>query len=212
MKPAKPTPLVWINGFPGSGKLTVTKFIAQLNPDTLILDNHTLIDPVEAKFPPLHPDYLKERHLYRQAILKKHVYDEATIDKLVIFTGMYLKSQVQCMAGVAYAILDFQSDNELGRDVATEYKDAAHESGRPFLPVYLVCDVDANLERVSTLERIDSGTKKLTNAQLVKHLRGKCDLFRFDDCPGLELDTTNAPPLEIASKILDFVENSRSSF
>lgn len=108
-------------------------------------------------------------------------------------------------------MLDFQSNNDLGRDVATEYKVAAHESGRPFLPVYMTCDIDANLKRVNTIERIDSGVKKLTNVDLVKDLRGKCELFRFDNCPGLELDSTNAPPLEMASKILDFVDNSRSS-
>lgn len=85
------------------------------------------------------------------------------------------------------------------------------ESGRVFLPVYLICDLNTNLKRVNTIERIDSGTKKLTNVELVKNLRWKCDLFRFDDCPGLTLDSTGASPLEIASKILDFVESSRST-
>lgn len=96
--------------------------------------------------------------------------------------------------------------------MATEYRIAALESGRPFLPVYLICDVNTNLKRVNTIERIDSGTKKLTNVELVRELREKCELFRFDDCPGLTLDSTGASPLEIASKILDFVDNSRRSF
>lgn len=82
------SPLIWINGFPGSGKYTVSKVIAQLIPDgAIILDSHKLIDPVEARFPRLHPDYQKERHLYRQAIFKEHVYNEATLSKLVVFTG-----------------------------------------------------------------------------------------------------------------------------
>ncbi|OQE21674.1 hypothetical protein PENSTE_c011G09754 [Penicillium steckii] len=184
-------PLIWINGFPGSGKLTVAKVFKQLTQDdTIILDNHQLIDPVEARFPRLHPEYQKERHLYRQAIFKEHVYNKAKLSKIVVFT-------------------DFQSNNELGRDTATEYKISALESGRVFLPVYLICDLTTNLTRVNTIERVDSGTKKLTNVELVKNLRGKCDLFRFDDCPGLTLDSTGASPLEIASKILDFVESSK---
>ncbi|CAI7566191.1 unnamed protein product [Penicillium pancosmium] len=187
-------PMIWINGYPGSGKFTVCKVIRQLVPDgAIILDSHKLIDPVEAKFPRLHPDYQKERHIYRQAIFKQYVYNEDTLSKLVVFT-------------------DFQSNNALGRDVAAEYKIAALESGRPFLPVYLVCDVNTNLKRVNTIERIDSGTKKLTNVELVRELREKFELFRFDDCPGLTLDSTGASPLEIASKILDFVDNSRRSF
>ncbi|KAJ5242165.1 uncharacterized protein N7469_000492 [Penicillium citrinum] len=186
-------PLIWINGFPGSGKLTVAKVFKQLtSDDTIILDNHQLIDPVEARFPRLHPEYQKERHLYRQAVFKEHVYNKANLSKIVVFT-------------------DFQSNNELGRDTATEYKICAMESGRVFLPVYLICDLNTNLKRVNTIERIDSGTKKLTNVELVKNLRWKCDLFRFDDCPGLTLDSTGASPLEIASKILDFVESSRST-
>ncbi|KAJ5600344.1 hypothetical protein N7450_001411 [Penicillium hetheringtonii] len=186
-------PLIWINGFPGSGKLTVAKVFKQLtSDDTIILDNHQLIDPVEARFPRSHPEYQKERHLYRQAVFKEHVYNKANLSKIVVFT-------------------DFQSNNELGRDTATEYKICAMESGRVFLPVYLICDLNTNLKRVNTIERIDSGTKKLTNVELVKNLRWKCDLFRFDDCPGLTLDSTGASPLEIASKILDFVESSRST-
>lgn len=87
MNPAKPAPLLWINGFPGSGKLTVAKIIAQLTSDAIILDNHKLIDPVEAKFPRIHPDYQKERHLYRQAIFQEHVFGETTLSKLIVFTG-----------------------------------------------------------------------------------------------------------------------------
>lgn len=86
-------PLIWINGFPGSGKLTVAKVFKQLtSDDTIILDNHQLIDPVEARFPRLHPEYQKERHLYRQAVFKEHVYNKANLSKIVVFTGEFYTS------------------------------------------------------------------------------------------------------------------------
>lgn len=81
-------PMIWVNGFPGSGKFTVCEVIRQLVPDeAIILDSHKLIDPVEVRFPRIHPEYQKERHIYRQAIFRQHVYNEDTLAKLVVFTG-----------------------------------------------------------------------------------------------------------------------------
>ncbi|KAF2624945.1 hypothetical protein BU25DRAFT_474443, partial [Macroventuria anomochaeta] len=53
----KPAPLVWINGFLGSGKLTIARSLTTLLPSMILIDNHKLIDPVEAHFPQTHPDY-----------------------------------------------------------------------------------------------------------------------------------------------------------
>ena len=81
-------PVVWINGFPGSGKLTVAMAISTLDQTVIVLDNHKLIDPVEARFPRTHPCYQQERQSYRQAVLEKYVCDTATKSRLVVFTGM----------------------------------------------------------------------------------------------------------------------------
>lgn len=77
-------------------------------------------------------------------------------------------------------------------------------AGRPFLPVYLTCDVDSNLERIATQERIDSGTTKLADAQVLGDIRSRYELFVFECRLGLSIDTTDLEPLEAASKILDF--------
>jgi hypothetical protein len=81
-------PLVWINGFPGSGKLTVATAIATMHKSAIVLDNHKLIDPVEARFPRTHPSYQHERRSYRQAVLEKYACDTNTLSRLVVFTGM----------------------------------------------------------------------------------------------------------------------------
>lgn len=83
----KAAPLVWINGFPASGKLTVATALATLHGAAIVLDNHKLIDPVEARFPRTHPDYHSERQRYRKAILDEFVLDTATLSRMVIFTG-----------------------------------------------------------------------------------------------------------------------------
>lgn len=91
--------------------------------------------------------------------------------------------------------------------MALEYRDAAYRAGRPFVPVYLTCDADTNLERVASPDRLRSGTTKLTDAQALRDLRSRCEMFRFDSCPGLMIDSTNLPPSEVATKILAFVRN-----
>jgi len=82
-------PLVWINGFPGTGKYTIAKLFATLldEGDPLLIDNHSLIDPVEAKFSRDHPNYQQERRREREAVFKSFVEDPAFRTRIVIFTG-----------------------------------------------------------------------------------------------------------------------------
>lgn len=89
MTTAGKAPVVWINGFPGTGKLTIANAIANLHghDKTVVLDNHKLIDPVEATFPRGHPDYNKQRQIYRQAVLEENVCNSSHHNRLVIFTG-----------------------------------------------------------------------------------------------------------------------------
>jgi hypothetical protein len=104
-------------------------------------------------------------------------------------------------------LLDAQSDNELGQDVATEYQLAAQQSGRLFFPVYFLCDLDENVKRLTSSERINSGTTKLTDADLFKTVIEDLKLFAFDDVEGLTLDVTHMPPKEIAMKLLEHTKS-----
>jgi hypothetical protein len=94
--------------------------------------------------------------------------------------------------------------------VASEYKDAAFKAGRPFVPVYLVCDVATNIERVASPDRLGSNTNKLTDPRMVEDLRSRCELYRFDGCPGLTVDSTTLTPSDAAAKIIDFAWKTAS--
>jgi hypothetical protein len=56
--------------------------------------------------------------------------------------------------------LDLQPYNALSWDVAPEYKDAACEPGRQFIPIYLTCDLDVYIRRVDSTERVTGRTEK----------------------------------------------------
>jgi hypothetical protein len=96
-------------------------------------------------------------------------------------------------------------DNELGRSVAAEYSDVAAVAKRPFIPIYLHCDILENKKRIASPERVNSGTTKLVNYDLLQDWYDKYELVRFAEFEGLDLDSTDITPLEAASKILAFV-------
>ncbi|KAI8628542.1 hypothetical protein F5Y19DRAFT_476524 [Xylariaceae sp. FL1651] len=180
-------PLIWINGFPGSGKLTVATALQTLNKSITLIDNHKLIDPVSSRLPRSHPKYQQERQAERQAAFKRHVQCSSSLSELIVFT-------------------DFQSANELGEKVAFEYELAAIQASRPFVPIYLICDEQENLRRLSSQERLASGTTKLTSADVLKEIRSHSTLFRFNDCTGLTIDITSKSPAEAAQEIFDHVQ------
>ncbi|KAF4417169.1 hypothetical protein FACUT_12427 [Fusarium acutatum] len=185
-------PVVWINGFPGTGKKTIADAMKQLDPNIMVLDNHKLIDPVEAVLSRDHTDYNIRRKQYRQYTLQRIVLHSSSHDHLVVFT-------------------DFQSDNELGQSVAQDYASAARHVDRPFIPVYLTCGLEANIERVDNAERVASGTTKLLDQELLRDMRGRYELFRFQGYPFLMIDSTEKTALENAKKILDTVEGWRDA-
>lgn len=84
-----PAPLVWMNGFPGCGKLTVARVLVELlgTDNAVLIDNHQLIDPVEARMPRDHTDYQKERQLQRTIAFTEYVDNAALRSRIIIFTG-----------------------------------------------------------------------------------------------------------------------------
>ena len=100
---------------------------------------------------------------------------------------------------------DFQSDNDLGRDVAMEYVNAARESGRPFLPVNMTCNIEENMRRVQSMERQQSGSGKLLDSEELKAMWTRSKLLCFRDRESLDLDVTQRSPEETAMVLRDYV-------
>lgn len=88
---------IWINGFPGVGKLTVARALQAQLPNSDLIDNHSLIDVV--KLPRDHPEYNGQREQVRQDAFNRYVHPETDeqsacgnkeeqMKRVVIFTGM----------------------------------------------------------------------------------------------------------------------------
>ncbi|KAM0208273.1 hypothetical protein ACHAPQ_010036 [Fusarium lateritium] len=99
-----PLPIIHINGFPGTGKLTIArKLVALLAPyNGKLVHNHLLIDPAGAILPRTSVDYQPLRRAIRTAIFDTLATSRDTFDSVFVFT-------------------DFQSDSDIGSAVMAEY-------------------------------------------------------------------------------------------
>ncbi len=149
-----------------------------------------------------HPNYQEHRRLQRSIVFRDRVENPAVLSK-IIFTGMMLLTPLSVWP--ILTPLDFQSNNELGRNVVLEYQTAARRSNRLFIPVYLLCDVEENLRRVTDPQRARTQTSKLLDRSVVHTMRLKSKLFRFDTSEDLSLDVSYLTSAEAAQRILSHV-------
>jgi hypothetical protein len=107
---------------------------------------------------------------------------------------------------------DFQSDNELGRATAQEYCQAAQKAGRLFVPIYVSCDAEVNIERATSRERTLGATTKLTDPDLIRDLRSRCKLFQFESpYEAFHIDTTDLAPKDVALMVQSHIEKCLSA-
>jgi hypothetical protein len=195
----KPMPIIHLNGFPGTGKLTIArKLVEQLNRDferqhpsesakharAKLVHNHLLIDPAAAVLERSQPGYNQLRTAIRQAVFTTLVDESSTYETIYVFT-------------------DWQSGNIVGSEVCEEYLAMAKARGSQFVPILITCDEQENVRRIQGVERAIS--TKLTDSELLVQWRAEVDpppVYLFRDEKGrLELDVTCLRPEQAAEAI-----------
>jgi thymidylate kinase len=103
-----PHPIIHINGYPGTGKLTVAQILTShvVSTNLKLIHNHLLINPADAVLHRTQPGYQSLRRALRAAILTSLATEPATFDTTYLFT-------------------DFQTSNEQGASVCAGYAQAA---------------------------------------------------------------------------------------
>ncbi|KAF5128682.1 hypothetical protein E5D57_009626 [Metarhizium anisopliae] len=183
----KPLPIIHLNGFPGTGKLTVAKCLQKmLGPHGRLVHNHLLINPADAVLHRTEPGYQDLRRAIRSAVFSSLAQSAAT-------------------HAFAYLFTDFQSSDPVGSATCAEYLDAARARGCSLVSVVMSCDEAANVERLVTSERRAHG--KIVDRELLGKFRSGVDIHRFDgpDHASLELDVTQLSAEEAAHRILQHV-------
>lgn len=179
-------PVIYINAYPGVGKLTIARGLQPLLPNSQILHNHDLIDPVEARYPRGSASYWPKRAEYRKARLKPIMHDPELRDTLFIFTDS--KTEYNECVG------DY-TDLTLG------------EFGRRFYSVVLHCEAGENERRLVLPGRGEAaGNGKLVDVEVLRGYRGQAGILRFGDEDEVEIDVTGISAEEAAGRIRGFVE------
>ncbi|KAK8861852.1 hypothetical protein PGQ11_008087 [Apiospora arundinis] len=180
-------PFVYLNGYPGVGKLTVADELCRMLPKAKVLSNHLLIDPVTAVFDRRDKEYQPLRQTVRRTVLESIAKSPSIGDVTWIFT-------------------DQQSSSPLGSSAAMDYRHAAEKRNSVFVSVILHCELDENLRRTAGEGRgVGASNTKLTDPNIVRRIREEEDIFRFHDPNELEIDVTNRSPTEVAEVIIGHI-------
>jgi predicted kinase len=173
--------IIHLNGWPGSGKLTVAREVAR-QLEARLLDNHTLHD-VAAR--------LCDRHTYEYWELYYQVRDVAF--KRV--RALPLHERV-----VMTNALTLESDRE--RQVWAAIKALAVDRGVPLVAITLQCSLDENVRRIASESR---RYRKLTDPAPLVEWRSTLTLLTDGSVRSLSIDNTNRSPNDVADEIVGFV-------
>lgn len=174
---------IYINGYPGIGKLTIAKELEKLVPNSKVYHNHLFIDPIAPLVDRHSPHYQDMRTSFRRHILNTIATSEATQQFTWIFT-------------------DSRSSSPIGITGAQDYKNAADLRGVPFIPIVLHCQIQENMRRILSEGR-GTGNTKLTDLAVLKTIRLEEDIYTFGGPYELELDVTDITASEAAKKIYE---------
>jgi hypothetical protein len=166
--------LVHINGWPGCGKLTIARLLAQqLN--ARLIDNHTLINPADALLRRDDPSYWPMRRAVRSLVFEYAV--RLPFDVPLVCTN---------------ALGDIESD----RAHFAEYRALASARNAKLIPVTLECELEENVRRLSAAGRAE--LLKLTDVEILRDARRSYELYRPNDLPSVDLDVTRLAPEQAA--------------
>ncbi|OIW23597.1 hypothetical protein CONLIGDRAFT_637563 [Coniochaeta ligniaria NRRL 30616] len=179
-------PFIYINGYPGVGKLTVARELERILPKSKIYDNHLLIDPIAELVDRSSPEYNAVRTNLRRLILDVIATSESTRGTTWIFT-------------------DSRCTNEVGSSAVQDYVDASEKRDVPFVPVIMTCDPEENARRIVDEGRGKGGRTKLRDMDVLRSIREQEDMYRFGHELELELDVSCLSPQKAAQRIVDHV-------
>ncbi|KAI9653202.1 MAG: 60S ribosomal protein L3 [Alyxoria varia] len=180
-----PPMFVYINGYPGVGKLSVARILQTLLHNAKIFDNHRLIDTTAMLFDRDMPEYQQSRKQIRQVVLDSIAASPSTKDVTWMFT-------------------DQQSSSDDGTASAKSYQSAAESRGSPFISVVLHCRSDENIRRLTMAGRGHDNTK-LTDPAVLRTVRENEDIYHFGGELEVDLDVTDLEPVAAANSISTFI-------
>ncbi|MEM9280079.1 MAG: AAA family ATPase [Pseudomonadota bacterium] len=175
--------IIYLTGFPASGKLTIAKRLCEVT-GAILVDNHTINNPILQLVRKTGKDRISPEVWHETAKIREIVFDAMT--KLVAVDTSFVLTNV---------LVNLSEDRELFELVR---KIAARRKAL-FLPVKLVCEQNELIRRITNPDREEK--LKLTDPARLTEIIEKYDHLELDDLNWLELDTTTQHPDDIIRRI-----------
>ena len=173
--------IIHLNGWPGSGNLTVARVVAR-KLEARLLDNHTLHD-VAGRLCDRHtPEYWELYYQVREVAYQR------------------VRALPQHAVIVMTNALAMESDRE--REAWAAVKALALDRGDPLVAVTLQCSLDENVRRIASEGRHHG---KLTDPEPLIQWRSTLTLLTDSTVRSLVIDNTNRSPDQVADEIVGFV-------
>lgn len=173
-----------INGWPGTGKRTIGKIVADRIGGRL-LDNHVMLNPAEALFERGDPLHASLRDAVREATLEH-------AERLA--------------PDVSIVLTDALSDDAEDTASFARYRRLAERRGSRLISVVLEIAPEENARRLVSPGRSDA--LKLTRVEVLEAMRSRYLLLRPTGIEVIDLDVTELSAAAAAGQIVDLLMRS----
>lgn len=177
--------IVYLIGFPGTGKLTIAKELCAVEDGLRLVDNHLINNPIFSLI-----------ELDGETTLPQAVWDNtAKVWEIVIDT----------MVNISHPDASFVLTGALGDDDADDHRQfnriakMAEARNANFVPVRLLCDLDELKKRVQSPGRKEN--LKDTSPNNATRLFNRTSVLKPRDVPYHDVDVTHIPAKKAAEQI-----------
>jgi len=186
-----------LTGYPGTGKFTIAKeIIRQLDArreTARLVDNHTVSDPI-----------LGLVELSDDRPLDPRIWDRVREVAAAVRATIVELSPPEW----SFVFTNYLANTPTDREHYPRLAECAAARGSVFVPVCLTVELDELLRRTVQPDRV--ATHKITNPDFTRFLVTERGMYRpeYEQC--LDLDVTELPPADAATRIIEYADTLRN--
>ncbi len=180
--------LIYLTGFPATGKLTISKTLAEKTGATLI-DNHTINNPI-----------LQIVRKSGAESFPDEVWRETEKIRTIVFDAMVKLAPQEENFILTNVLVDYKGDRKLFELV----ENTARRRGAKFIPVCVTCNRNILMTRVKNSDR--AAKQKLIDPDRLREILDRWRLLPIKHPNHLEIDNSRKSIKECAAAILAHIE------